>query len=210
SRTDIFLVASEALVHLSYIPEVRTGGVEPPQHEATGLQPAELAVAQRPRGVRGGRPGSNRRLRGSQPRVLPSTPRPPRSGDDRTRTGGLSPDKRALCSSELRPRGKEVEGGIGSPQPETETLPSGRLRSQLLPIGSPASACPRRHLLTGWPWRLVEASCTLGPALCTALVPSLPRPARRPADSCKVARVGFEPTVSSSLGSRRQPLLLRA
>ena len=27
-----------------------------------------------------------------------------RSGDDRTRTGDLSPDKRALCSSELRPR----------------------------------------------------------------------------------------------------------
>jgi hypothetical protein len=36
-----------------------------------------------------------------------------------------------------------------------------------LPIGAPASACPRRHLLTGWPWRLVEASCTLGPSLCT-------------------------------------------
>jgi hypothetical protein len=53
SRTDIFLVASEVLVRLSYIPEVRTGGVEPPQHEATGLQPAELAVAQRPHGAKG-------------------------------------------------------------------------------------------------------------------------------------------------------------
>jgi hypothetical protein len=31
---------------------VRTGGVEPPQHEATGLQPAELAVAQRPHELR--------------------------------------------------------------------------------------------------------------------------------------------------------------
>src|SRR5687767_11375903 len=30
---------------------MRTGGVEPPQREATGLQPAELAVAQRPRGA---------------------------------------------------------------------------------------------------------------------------------------------------------------
>jgi hypothetical protein len=38
--------------------------------------------------------------------MLPSTPRPPRSGDDRTRTGGLSPDKRVLCASELRPRRK--------------------------------------------------------------------------------------------------------
>jgi hypothetical protein len=55
-------------------------------------------------------------------------------------------------------------------------LPSARLRSQLLPVGAPAGACPRCHLLTGRPWRLVEASCTLGPALCTALVPSLPRP----------------------------------
>jgi hypothetical protein len=26
------------------------------------------------------------------------------SGDDRIRTGGLSPDKRVLCSSELRPQ----------------------------------------------------------------------------------------------------------
>ncbi len=47
-----------------------------------------------------------------------------------------------------------------------------------MPIGTPASACPRRHLLTGWPWRLVEASCTLGPALCTSpcSVTSLARP----------------------------------
>jgi len=57
SRTDIFLVASEALVRLSYIPligrvEVWTGGVEPPQPEATRLQRGELAYAQRPRGVR--------------------------------------------------------------------------------------------------------------------------------------------------------------
>jgi hypothetical protein len=47
-------------------------------------------------------------------------------------------------------------------------LPSEAPRSQLLPIGTPACACPRRHLLTGWPWRLLEASCTLGPALCTS------------------------------------------
>jgi hypothetical protein len=32
--------------------EVRTGGLEPPQHEATGLQPAELAIAQRPHEMR--------------------------------------------------------------------------------------------------------------------------------------------------------------
>jgi hypothetical protein len=56
---------------LSFVPRsMRTGGVEPPQREATGLQPAELTSAQRPRAFRGGRPGSNRYRRGSQPRVL--------------------------------------------------------------------------------------------------------------------------------------------
>ena len=95
---------------LSYIPlllerRVRTGGIEPPQHEATGLQPAELADAQRPHDVRvagrartgaGGdhNPGCFRLHHGHH-----------ESGDDRTRTGGLSPDKRVLCTSELRPLG---------------------------------------------------------------------------------------------------------
>jgi hypothetical protein len=39
--------------------------------------------------------------------VLAVTPQPPwkNDGDGRARTGGLSPDKRALCSSELRPQG---------------------------------------------------------------------------------------------------------
>jgi hypothetical protein len=154
-------------LRLSYIPErVRTGGVEPPQREATGLQPAELAGAQRPH--EGGRPDSNRRRRGSQPRVLPSTPRPPWSGDDRDRTGGLSPDKRALCSSELRPREWSWKAGSAPRnrrQRRCRHIGSG---ARLLPIGTPASACLRRHPLTGWPWRLVEASCTLRPALCTS------------------------------------------
>ena len=37
-----------------------------------------------------------------------ATPRPPRNGDDRIRTGGLSPDKRALCALELRPHGRAI------------------------------------------------------------------------------------------------------
>jgi hypothetical protein len=45
----ILLGASEALSQVSFIPKaMRTGGVEPPQREATGLQPAGLAGAQRP------------------------------------------------------------------------------------------------------------------------------------------------------------------
>ena len=41
-------------------PQVRTGGVEPPQREAAGLQPVELSRAQRPREPWGGRPDLNR------------------------------------------------------------------------------------------------------------------------------------------------------
>ena len=44
----LLLGASEALCHQSFIPGMRTGGVEPPQHEAAGLQPVELTAAQRP------------------------------------------------------------------------------------------------------------------------------------------------------------------
>ena len=105
---DIFLVASEALVRLSYIPlierEVRTGGVEPPQHEATGLQPAELAVLSvRMRRVADRiRTGTARLTTSGADRYTTATTK--RSGDDRTRTGDLSPDKRVLCAAELRPR----------------------------------------------------------------------------------------------------------
>jgi hypothetical protein len=79
---------------------VRTGGVEPPQPEATGLQPAELTRAQRPRGhsetsSRGGRPGSNRYREDHDLECCRYTTATA-SGDDRSRTGDLSPDKRVL------------------------------------------------------------------------------------------------------------------
>jgi hypothetical protein len=91
--------------------EMRTGGVEPPQRVATGLQPAELTDAQRPQ--EGGRPGSNRRRADHDRECLPFTPRPPRNGDDRTRTGGLSPDKRALSALSY------------APTPRNEVAPAG-------------------------------------------------------------------------------------
>ena len=144
---------------------VRTGGVEPPQHEAAGLQPAELADAQRPHeGWPAGLEPAPAGL--TTPDASVYTTATTKAG-----TTGLEPAASRLTSERsallsYAPEG--VEGGIGSPQPEAETLPSEALRSQLLPIGAPASACPRRHLLTGWPWRLSEASCTLGPALCTS------------------------------------------
>jgi hypothetical protein len=108
------------------------------------------------------------------------TPRPPRN----TGTTGLEPASSRLTSERsARLSYAPKEGGRRDRLPAT----GGRdvtvlgLRSQLLLIGTPASACPRRHLLTGWPWRLSEASCTLGPALCTSpsSVTSLARPSTR-------------------------------
>lgn len=97
----ILLGASEVLCRLSFIPEVmRTGGVEPPQREASALQAGELADAQRPL-VKGWPAGFEPAPRGSRPRMLPL--HHGHSGDGRIRTGGLSPDKRALRPSELRP-----------------------------------------------------------------------------------------------------------
>jgi hypothetical protein len=106
TRTHIVLVASEVLVRLSDVPwEVRTGGVEPPRRAATGLQPAELADAQRPR-ERGDRPDSNRYREDHDLgccRYTTATTTYEVSGDDRTRTGGLSPDKRLLLPLSYAP-----------------------------------------------------------------------------------------------------------
>jgi hypothetical protein len=59
------------------------------------------------------------------------------SGDDRTRTGGLSPDKRVLCTSELRPHRREGDsaGGI-----RTHGL-------ELMRLARTASPLPRK---SGW------------------------------------------------------------
>ena len=86
------------------VSEVRTGGFEPPQPEASGLQPGELTLAQRPPG-RGSRPGSNRHCGDHDPGCCLYTTATMHYGNDRIRTGTFSPDKRALCSVELRPQG---------------------------------------------------------------------------------------------------------
>ena len=80
---------------------VRTGGVEPPQPEATGLQPAELTMLS----VRVG--GAADRARTGTARITTSnaavTPQPPRAG-----TTGVEPAAYRLTSErsavELRPR----------------------------------------------------------------------------------------------------------
>ena len=95
------------------------------------------------------------------------------------RTTGLEPAPPRLtteCSAaELRPRrvGRRVLLPATGRRDVASTRQPG---ASCCPSTLPASACPRRHLLTGRPWRLIEASCTLGPMLCIALVPSLPGP----------------------------------
>src|SRR5262245_25996896 len=76
--------------------EVRTDGVEPPQPEASDLQTVELTCAQRPR-KRGSRSGSNRHCGTHTPGCCLYTTATT-DGDDRIRTGNLSPDKRVLSA----------------------------------------------------------------------------------------------------------------
>jgi hypothetical protein len=100
------LGASEVLCHQSFIPKVRTDGVEPPQPEAPRLQRGELTCAQRPH------EGVADRIRTDTAGV--TTPGACRyttatmDGDDRNRTGDRSPDKRVLLPSELRPQVAQV------------------------------------------------------------------------------------------------------
>ena len=164
-------------------PQVRTGGVEPPQCETSGLQPVELTHAQRPR-VKGGRPDSNRnfedhdlgccrytttttcrcRLRTASadhrlsrrnrtpgnhhgPRGGPDSPA--ESGDDRTRTGACSPDKRVLLplsyvpldsAGGIRTHGLELMRLAGTATPLRRDLPGWSRTSDL-----------RRPKPAGWP-----------------------------------------------------------
>jgi hypothetical protein len=111
-------------------------------------------------GVRGiGRPvGLEPTLRGSQPRMLAVTSRPPRR------------QRRGSWGEPWVPPTEEMEGGIGYPQPEAETLP-GRMAPEpaVLPFSSPASVIttpPPPHRLALGAYR---PSRTLGPALCAAL-----------------------------------------
>ena len=68
--------------------------------------------------AQGGRPtGFEPVQRGSRPRMLPLH-HGHHDADDRTRTGGLSVDSRALCTSELRPQSARLDSNQRSPAPE--------------------------------------------------------------------------------------------
>ena len=135
-------------VRLSYIPQC--GRVESNHHSPRrqGYSLLELAGAQRRvRRAKGGRPGSNRRRRGSQPRVLPSTPRPPRAG-----TTGFEPAASRLtsersCPSELRPR---MEVGRPARRPASLASSAGGIRThglELMRLARTASPLRRK---SGW------------------------------------------------------------
>ena len=164
--------------------------------EATGLQPAELANAQRPHGVR----VAGRARTGACGAHNPGCFRLHHDHHE-AGTTGFEPATSRLTSerSAQLSYAPEQRGGRRDRLPATgdRDVAIWRLRSQLLPIGTPASACPRRHLLTGWPWRSCRSQLHVRARSAPALVPSLPWPARRRANPL-MARVGFEPTISSS------------
>src|SRR5262245_27583938 len=72
---------------------MRTGGVEPPQREAAGLQPAELTGAQRPRGTR-----VTDRARTGAARLTTSNACRLHHGHHETGTTGLEPAASRLTS----------------------------------------------------------------------------------------------------------------
>ena len=97
SRTDIFLVASEALGRVELHPQGQCGRVESNHHSARRqgyslLSSPMLSVREE---IKGGRPDSNRYREDHDLGCCRYTTAT-MNGDGRTRTGGPSPDKRAL------------------------------------------------------------------------------------------------------------------
>jgi hypothetical protein len=129
--------------------KARTGGVEPPQHEAARLQPVELTDAQRPRG------GVTDRTRTGTAEAhnlgcSPLTPRPPRAG-----TTGLEPATSRLTSERsarlsYAPE-RDSAGGI-----RTHDLELMRLARTAAPLprslaGRSRTCDLRRPKPVGWP-----------------------------------------------------------
>ena len=183
SRTDIFLVASEALVRLSYIPRRKTidadGWSRTTTAEATGLQPAELARAQRPRTTKGGRPDSNRRRGDHDPGCFRL-----HHGHHEAGTTGLEPAASRLtseCSPHLSYAPEDSAGGI-----RTHGL-------ELMRLARTASPLPRRSGR--------QESNLRSPAPEAGGVAYSPT-ARR---SCKAPPAGLEPAASGLRARRHRP-----
>jgi hypothetical protein len=98
----------------------------------------------------GGRPDSNRRRGDHGPECLPL--HHGHSGDGRARTGGLSPDKRALWPSELRPH-LESRGWDSNPRSRAhEAREDNRSSTALLDLAGRTRTCDLRLPgPVGWP-----------------------------------------------------------
>jgi hypothetical protein len=138
---------------------MRTGGVEPPQplcmncrRQGYSLLSSPMLSVRVRRATDRTRTGTARLTTSGAGRYTTVTMT---NGDDRTRTGGLSPDKRVLCSSELRPliarrthlagrsrtcdlRFPKPGGWPTPPQPVVHTPGGARTRS--FRVESPASS----------------------------------------------------------------------
>ena len=110
----LLLVASEALCLQSFIPEQRCGRVDSNHHSRRrrGYSPLSSPVLS-VRETEGGRPGSNRYREDHDLECCLYTTATT-SGDDRSRTGDLSPDKRVLWPLSYAPMScsKHGAGGI--------------------------------------------------------------------------------------------------
>ena len=129
-------------------PQVRTGGVEPPQPRPRGYSPLSSPVLS-VRKTEGRSPGFEPEPRGSRPRMLPLHHGHHVSGDDRTRTGACSPDKRVLLPLSYVPL--HSAGGI-----RTHDLELMRLAGTATPLrrdlpGWSRTSDLRRPKPAGWP-----------------------------------------------------------
>ena len=134
-----------------------------------------------------------------------ATPRPPWSGDDRARTGGLSPDKRALCSPELRPLDPfESRGWDSNPRSRAHEAreDSRSSTAQVWPAGSKAGCdglAVARPVPCDTRRSRVSRTCGL----------RRPKPAGWPTppqpDGRSAPPAGFEPAASGLRARRHRP-----
>jgi hypothetical protein len=166
---------------------------------ATGLQPAELADAQRRHGGRGGRPDSNRYREDHDLECCRYTNSHHEAG-----TTGLEPAAYRLTSerspSELRPRNRKPGGWKARSAPRNRRQrrclvgdtpePAVAHRRSCQRVSAPAP--PHRSAVEACRSQLhVRARALRQPFFCHFLGPPVGGP-------ILMARVGFEPTVSSS------------
>jgi hypothetical protein len=152
TRTHIGLVASEVLFQLSDVPAMKCGRVESNHHSARRRGYSPLSSPVLSVRVEQGRPtGFEPVPRGSRPRMLPlhHSHHVKVSGDDRTRTGGLSPDKRVLSPLSYAP---EWRGWDSNPRSRAHEAREDSRSSTALGLAGRSRTCGLRcPRPAGWP-----------------------------------------------------------